>query len=242
LGYGVERMETDIIGSNQLGDLFINGTLTVRRNAVMKDKLTVENGAVLKDKLSVEKETMLMDKLSVGNNAIINGNLTVEKNTTLKSVLEFELGQDSDSDIARRFYTDSPIDFRIGEVVYFDRKGHLRTEVEQANPRVAGVVSGKPRILLPGVETRSDLRSCLLVTSGVAPCRVICGSDERIEVGDLLTSAGPIQPGGAMKAKEIDLGNNVKIYKPGSIIGKALESFDASAAALKTIKILVMRS
>jgi hypothetical protein len=213
-------METDVIepSLNQLGDLIVKGALTVK------------------------KDTIIKDKLSVGNDAAINGNLTVEKNATLRNVLEFELGQDCDSDMARRFYSDSPIGLRIGEVVYFDRNGHLKTEIEQATPRVAGVVSKKPRILLPGVETRSDLRSCFLVTSGVAPCRVICASDEKIEVGDLLTSAGPIQPGGAMKAKEIDLGNNVKIYKPGSIIGKALESFDGSIANLKTIKILVIRS
>ncbi len=235
-------MDTDIIESNQLGDLFIKGALTVKRDAVMKDKLTVENCAVLKDKLFVEKDATLMGKLNVVSDATINGKLTVEKNTTLKNVLEFEPGQDYDSDIAGRFYTDSSFDFRIGEVVYFDCKGHLKTETEQATHRVAGVVSRNPRILLPGIETRSDLRRCFLVTSGVASCRVFCGSNDKIAVGDLLTSAGPNQPGAAMKAKEIDLGNNVKIYKPGSIIGKALESFDGSITALKTIKVLVMRS
>ena len=64
----------------------------------------------------------------------------------------------------------------------------------------------------------------------------------RLQLGISSQARVLINRGAAMKAKEIDLGNNVKIYKPGSIIGKALESFDGSITALKTIKVLVMRS
>jgi hypothetical protein len=81
--------------------------------------------------------------------------------------------------------------------------------------RVAGVVSSAPGLLL-GVESPSKSR---IATSGRVKVRVDA-STGAIHLGDLLVTSD--KPGLAMKSEPIDVGG-IKIHRPGTLIGKALE-------------------
>jgi hypothetical protein len=80
---------------------------------------------------------------------------------------------------------------------------------------VAGVVSPSPGLLL-GVEGPSKAK---IATTGRVRVRVDA-SKNPIRMGDLLVTSD--HPGMAMKSDPVDLGG-VKIHRPGTLIGKALE-------------------
>lgn len=80
---------------------------------------------------------------------------------------------------------------------------------------VAGVVSAQPGILL-GEAGDSNAK---VATTGRVKVRVDA-TRAAIMPGDLLVTG--IEPGTAMRSEEVDLGG-VKIHRPGTIIGKALE-------------------
>jgi hypothetical protein len=84
--------------------------------------------------------------------------------------------------------------------------------------RVAGVVSAAPGVLL-GVESSSKSK---IATTGRVKVRVDATKDP-IRLGDLLVTSD--KPGVAMKSLPLDLGG-VKIHRPGTLIGKALEPLD----------------
>lgn len=81
---------------------------------------------------------------------------------------------------------------------------------------VAGVVSEKPGVIL-GESSESK---AMIATTGRVKVHVDASSGA-IEAGDLLVTSG--KPGMAMKSQPVDLGS-VKIHRPGTLIGKALES------------------
>jgi hypothetical protein len=81
--------------------------------------------------------------------------------------------------------------------------------------RVAGVVSAAPGVLL-GVESPSKAK---IATTGRVKVRVDA-SKGAIHLGDLLVTSD--KPGLAMKSEPLNLGG-VKIHRPGTLIGKALE-------------------
>jgi hypothetical protein len=81
---------------------------------------------------------------------------------------------------------------------------------------VAGVVSEKPGLIL---GESSDSKE-MIATTGRVKVHVDA-SGGAIEAGDLLVTSG--KPGMAMKSQPVDLGS-VKIHRPGTLIGKALES------------------
>jgi len=80
---------------------------------------------------------------------------------------------------------------------------------------VAGVVSPKPGLLL-GAAGASKAK---IATTGRVRVRVDA-SKYPIRMGDLLVTSD--KPGMAMKSEPLDLGG-VKIHRPGTLIGKALE-------------------
>ena len=84
--------------------------------------------------------------------------------------------------------------------------------------RVAGVVSAAPGLLL-GVEGSSKAK---IATTGRVRVRVDANLGA-IHLGDLLVTSDT--PGTAMKSDPLDLGG-VKIHRPGTLIGKALEPLD----------------
>jgi hypothetical protein len=80
--------------------------------------------------------------------------------------------------------------------------------------RVAGVVSDSPGVLL-GVAGEGKIK---VATTGRV--RIHVRSDRAVRIGDLLVSSG--EEGVAMVSEPLDLGG-VKIHRPGTLIGKALE-------------------
>lgn len=81
---------------------------------------------------------------------------------------------------------------------------------------VAGVVSEKPGVLLG----ESSETKAMIATTGRVKVHVDA-SNGAIEAGDLLVTSN--KPGVAMKSQPVDLGG-IKIHRPGTLIGKALES------------------
>jgi hypothetical protein len=84
--------------------------------------------------------------------------------------------------------------------------------------RVAGVVSSQPGIVLG----ESGENKVLVATTGRVRVKVDA-SDGPIQIGDLLVTSD--KEGFAMRSLALDVGG-VKIHRPGTIIGKALEPLE----------------
>jgi hypothetical protein len=104
-----------------------------------------------------------------------------------------------------------------GMVVTLDptKTNHVVASSEAYDTRVAGVISAQPGITL---GERGD-NKVLVATTGRVKLKVDA-SHGPIRVGDLLVTSDI--PGVAMKSQPIDVGG-VKIHRPGTLIGKALE-------------------
>lgn len=104
-----------------------------------------------------------------------------------------------------------------GTVVVLDKseKNHVLASSVSYDTKVAGVVSAEPGVIL-GVGGEGKLK---VATTGRVKVKVDAARGS-IEVGDLLVTSDT--QGVAMKSVEVDLGG-VKIHRPGTIIGKALE-------------------
>jgi hypothetical protein len=95
-----------------------------------------------------------------------------------------------------------------------DRSNAVVASSVPYDTRVAGVVSETPGILL-GVAGEGKLK---VATTGRVKIRV--RSDRAVRIGDLLVSSA--EEGLAMVSEPLDLGG-IKIHRPGTLIGKALE-------------------
>lgn len=104
-----------------------------------------------------------------------------------------------------------------GTVVILNRarKNEVMPSSTPYDTAVAGVVSEKPGLLL-GKGNAGDAK---IATTGRVKVRVDAGQHP-IAIGDLLVTSE--KPGVAMFSEPVDLGG-VKIHRPGTIIGKALE-------------------
>jgi Peptidase_G2, IMC autoproteolytic cleavage domain len=104
-----------------------------------------------------------------------------------------------------------------GTVVVLDtgKTNHVVAATKQYDTGVAGVVSDSPGVIL-GVGGEDKLK---IATTGRVRVRVDA-TRGAVKVGDLLVTSDV--EGVAMKSIEVDLGG-VKIHRPGTIIGKALE-------------------
>jgi hypothetical protein len=90
--------------------------------------------------------------------------------------------------------------------------------------RVAGVISDKPGIVLgEGGEDKS-----LVATTGRVKI-LADASRAPIEVGDLLVTSD--REGYAMRSEPIDV-SGVKIHRPGTLIGKALEPLNSGVGEI----------
>lgn len=104
-----------------------------------------------------------------------------------------------------------------GTVVVLDKgeTNHVLASTKAYDTKVAGVVSAEPGVIL-GVGGDDKVK---VATTGRVKVKVDA-TRAPIEVGDLLVTSDMM--GVAMKSVEVDLGG-VKIHRPGTIIGKALE-------------------
>lgn len=104
-----------------------------------------------------------------------------------------------------------------GTVVVLNKKAHneVMPSTHEYDTAVAGVVSAQPGLLL-GVK--GDNKAVIATTGRV---KVHVDATRRpINVGDLLVTGE--KPGTAMVSEPVDLGG-VKLHRPGTLIGKALE-------------------
>lgn len=118
-----------------------------------------------------------------------------------------------------------------GTVVVLDssKSNHVISANKSYDTRVAGVISAQPGITL-GVKSDDKV---LVATTG----RVLVNVDATngpIEIGDLLVTSE--REGFAMKSVAVDIGG-VRVHRPGTLIGKALEPLRSG-----TGKILVLLS
>jgi hypothetical protein len=107
-----------------------------------------------------------------------------------------------------------------GTVVVVDptRKNGVIPSTVEYDTSVAGVVSAQPGVLL-GIASDSK---AMIATTGRVKVRVDAGRGA-IHAGDLLVTGN--KPGVAMRSEPIDLGG-IKIHRPGTLIGKALEPLE----------------
>jgi hypothetical protein len=112
-------------------------------------------------------------------------------------------------------------DLSPGTVVVLNRTrtNEVMPSATAYDTAVAGVVSTKPGLLL-GESGENKAR---IATTGRVKVRVDAGK-HAIAIGDLLVTSE--KPGVAMFSEPVDLGG-VKMHRPGTIIGKALESLPA---------------
>ena len=105
-----------------------------------------------------------------------------------------------------------------GTVVIIDESAvnHVATSKRSYDTKVAGVVSAKPGLILG--EAGPD--KALVATTGRVKVRVDA-SRGAVRIGDLLVTSD--REGVAMRSQPIEVAG-VQIHRPGTVIGKALES------------------
>ncbi len=136
-------------------------------------------------------------------------------------------------DLAENYNSDK--DLSAGDVVSMDAERDLIVPSSGANDTmVMGVVSTHPGMLLNSdpveeLERKDGTLAYPVALCGRVPCKV---TDENgpIKRGDLLTSSST--PGHAMKAAPVYL-DGQEFYRPGTIIGKALEPFGSGRGMIE---------
>jgi hypothetical protein len=98
-----------------------------------------------------------------------------------------------------------------------------------------GVVSSQPGLLLGAREEAEENRMVPVALCGMVPCKVV---DENgpIRRGDLLSTSST--PGHAMKAKPV-VADGQEFHRPGTIIGKALNSLDGECGVIDVLVTLM---
>lgn len=114
-------------------------------------------------------------------------------------------------------WVDSPQQLAAGTVVVLDstRSNQVVAATQAYDSRVAGVISLKPGIML-GEEGEGRV---LVATTGRVKIKADA-TNGPIQIGDLLVTSD--RDGYAMKSVPVDIGG-VRIHRPGTLIGKALE-------------------
>lgn len=128
-------------------------------------------------------------------------------------------------------WVDSSQQLTAGTVVILDssKRNEVIASTESYDTRVAGVISAQPGLIL-GEEGKGRV---LVATTGRVKMKVDTANGP-INTGDLLVTSD--KAGVAMKSLPIEIGG-VRIHRPGTLIGKALEPL-----AQGTGKILVLLS
>ena len=119
-------------------------------------------------------------------------------------------------DIAEWVPATEPMEAGTVVVLNDDRTNEVMPSLTPYDTKVAGVVSAQPGVIL-GESSPSKAK---IATTGRVKVRVDA-SRGGIRVGDLLVTSG--KPGVAMRSEPVDFGGGVKMHRPGTMIGKALE-------------------
>jgi len=144
------------------------------------------------------------EKLHVTGNLKVSGNIDVGGNINAKY-----------QDVAE--WVESSQELLAGTVVVLDatKSNQVIASTESYDSRVAGVISPQPGIAL---GERGDGR-VLVAATGRVRVRVDA-TNGPIQIGDLLVTSE--KEGTAMKSMPVEIGG-VRIHRPGTLIGKALE-------------------
>lgn len=147
------------------------------------------------------------EKLHVVGNGKITGNLTVDGYINAKY-----------QDVAEWVHSSEQL--AVGSVVVLDsaRSNEVIASSRAYDMRVAGVISEQPGIALG----ESGEGKVLVATTGRVRVKVDA-SRGAINIGDLLVTSDVA--GVAMRSEPVNLGG-VQIHRPGTIVGKALESLE----------------
>lgn len=143
-------------------------------------------------------------KLHVAGTGRFTGDLTVDGNLAAKY-----------QDLAE--WVPAAEQLAAGTVVVLDstKSNQVISSSQSYDTRVAGVISAQPGIML---GEKAD-NKVLVATTGRVKVRVTAENGP-IQIGDLLVTSD--QSGVGMKSVAVDIGG-VRIHRPGTIIGKALE-------------------
>jgi len=152
-------------------------------------------------------------KLEVNGNTHVNGDLVA--NRVIGAVYQ---------DLAE--WVPATEEIAPGTVVVLDarRNNHVVASSRAYDTTVAGVVSSNPGIIL-GKEGSDKVT---VATTGRVHVRVDA-SKHPIAIGDLLVTSD--KAGTAMYSQPIEIAS-VKIHRPGTIIGKALEPFESGTGEI----------
>ncbi len=145
------------------------------------------------------------EKLHVTGNVKVTGNIDVGGNINAKY-----------QDLAE--WVDSPQQLAAGTVVVLDeeKSNQVIASTQSYDSRVAGVISLKPGVAL---GERGEGR-VLVATTGRVKIKVDASSGP-IKIGDLLVTSD--KEGVAMKSVPVEVAGGVRMHRPGTLIGKALE-------------------
>jgi len=157
--------------------------------------------------------TSPVSKLHVAGDGKFTGNLTVDGNIAAKY-----------QDVAE--WVPATEQLSAGTVVILDstKANQVTSSSTSYDTRVAGVVSEQPGITL---GEKSD-NKVLVATTGRVRVRVDA-TNGPIQIGDLLVTSD--KEGFAMKSLPVEIGG-VRMHRPGTLIGKALEPLDRGAGEI----------
>ena len=147
------------------------------------------------------------EKLHVTGNIKVTGNIDVGGNINAKY-----------QDMAEWVQSSQPLTAGTVVVLTPGKNNQVVASTASYDSRVAGVISPQPGIAL---GERGDGRVLVAATGRVKV--KVDASNGPIEVGDLLVTSD--KEGFAMKSTPVEFGG-VRMHRPGTLIGKALESLD----------------
>jgi hypothetical protein len=156
---------------------------------------------------------LYMDYLKIWQDWPVNGSILSSKNTN-ENTNNTSIDYTQNADIAEVYNVENPSDFDIGNLVSVDpsKTGYVNPSEKENDPNLIGVVSASPEVIL-GANAGKDLPYTRVALLGRVKTKIVTSENEKIEVGDPITSS------------EIK-GFGKKSKKEGKIIGYALEKFD----------------
>ncbi len=163
----------------------------------------------------------------------ISGNITVTGNVMPAANATYNMGstvtwwnifygksvQAQYADLAENYQSDKP--YGYGTVVVFGGEKEITVTSISHDTRVAGIVSDQPAYLMNAVRGNTPV-----ALTGRVPCQV----------------KGPVDKGTVLVSSSIPgvaIALNPKLYNPGCVLGKSLESIDSDE--IKVIEVAVGR-
>lgn len=134
----------------------------------------------------------------------VNGNVNVTGNIAAKY-----------QDIAEWVSSESNLDRGTVVVLSTEQSNHVVASGSAYDTKIAGVISDMPGLLL-GEESKEKSK---VATTGRVRVKVDA-TKHPVKIGDLLVTSNTL--GYAMKSEPVEVGG-VRMHRPGTIVGKALE-------------------